>query len=56
MTGNETYHIDKIYYWNGDDIAAVFQVRDSRNDLVDQFDSYTKAERKICEILERQNA
>lgn len=56
MSSNETYHIDKIYYWDGEDIAAVFQVRDSRNELVDQFDSYTKAERKICEILERDNA
>ena len=56
MTGNETYHIDKIYYWGGDDIAVVFQVRNSRNELVDQFNSYTKAERRICELLERQNA
>ena len=34
-------HIDKVYYWNGEEVAVCFMVVD------------TKAEKKICEILER---
>ena len=52
---NENFHIDKVYYWNGDEVAVVFQVRNHLNELVDQFESYTKAERKICDMLEKSN-
>ena len=55
MPKKTAYHIDKIYYWD-DEVAVSFQVIDERGELIDQFDSYTKAERKICEILERDNA
>lgn len=50
------YHIEKIYYWNGNEVATTFKIIGFHGELIDQFDSYTKAERKICEILERDNA
>ena len=55
MTKKTAYHIDKVYYWDGE-VAVSFQVIDERGELIDQFDTYTKADRKICEILERDNA
>lgn len=55
MHSNESFHIDKVYYWSGDEVAVSFQVRNHLNELVDQFDSYTKAERRICDILEKLN-
>lgn len=50
--------IDKIYYWDDDskDVKVTFAITSEEGELMDQFDSYTKAERKICEILERDNA
>lgn len=52
-----TYHIDKIYYWDEDtkEAAVTFDVVSSRGDTLDRFDSYTKAERKIVELLEKAN-
>lgn len=55
MPSNENFHIDKVYYWSGDEVAVSFQVKNHLNELVDQFDSYTKAERRICDILEKSN-
>ena len=49
------YHIDKIYYWNGEEVAVVFKIIGSHGELIDQFDSYTKAERRICDLLEKSN-
>lgn len=53
-----TYHIDKIYYWDKDmrEVAVTFDVVSSRGDTLDRFDSYTKAERKIVELLEKANS
>lgn len=53
-----TYHIDKIYYWDADmkEVAVTFDVVSSRGDTLDRFDSYTKAERKIVELLEKANS
>lgn len=53
---SEIYHIEKVYYWNGEEVAVTFDVVSSRGDVLDRFDSYTKAERKICKILERDNS
>lgn len=52
-----TYHIDKVYYWDADmkEVAVTFDVVSSRGDALDRFDSYTKAERKIVELLEKAN-
>lgn len=49
------YHIDKVYYWNGEEVAVVFRIIGYHGELIDQFDSYTKAERKIVELIERAN-
>ena len=53
-----TYHIDKVYYWDADmkEVAVTFDVVSSRGDILDRFDSYTKAERKIVELLEKANS
>lgn len=53
-----TYHIDKVYYWDKDmrEVAVTFDVVSSRGDILDRFDSYTKAERKIVELLEKANS
>lgn len=56
MKPSETYHIEKVYYWNGDEVAVTFDVVSSKGDVLDRFDSYTKAERRIVEILERANS
>lgn len=56
MKTSETYHIDKVYYWDGDEVAVTFDVVNSKDDVLDRFDSYTKAERRIVEILERDNS
>lgn len=50
-------HIDKVYYWDLDteDVAVSFNVVDSDGAVLDCFESYTKAERKIVEILERES-
>lgn len=48
-------HIDKVYYWNGDEVAVCFMVVDKKGEVLDQFETYTKAEKKICEILEREH-
>lgn len=52
------YHIDKVYYWDKDmkEVAVTFDVVSSRGDTLDRFDSYTKAERKIVELLEKANS
>lgn len=55
MRSNSGYHIDKVYYWDGDGVAVVFQVINVAGELIDQFDSYTKAERRIVELLEKAN-
>lgn len=52
---NESFYIDKIYYWNGEEVAVAFQVKNKLGELIDQFDSYTKAERRICDLLEKSN-
>lgn len=54
MRRNIAYHIDKIYYWDGE-VAVSFQVVDDKGELIDQFESYTKAERKIVALLEKAN-
>lgn len=54
MPKTTAYHIDKIYYWDGE-VAVTFQVVDDKGELIDQFDSYTKAERKIVDLIERAN-
>ena len=54
MPRTAAYHIDKVYYWDGE-VAVSFQVIDDHGELIDQFDSYTKAERKIVELIERAN-
>lgn len=48
------YHIDKIYYLgeNGE-TAVTFRVVNDRGEAVDHFDSYTKAERRIVDLLEK---
>lgn len=53
-----TYHIDKVYYWDADmkEVAVTFDVVSSRGDTLDRFDSYTKAEKKIVELLEKANS
>lgn len=55
MHSNESFYIDKIYYWNGEEVAVAFQVKNKLGELIDQFDSYTKAERRICDLLEKSN-
>lgn len=54
MRRNTAYHIDKVYYWDGE-VAVSFQVVDDKGELIDQFDSYTKAERKIVDLIEKAN-
>ena len=54
MPRTAAYHIDKVYYWDGE-VAVSFQVIDDHGELIDQFDSYPKAERKIVELIERAN-
>lgn len=51
-------HIDKVYYWDLDagDVAVSFNVVDSDGAVLDCFESYTKAERRIVEILERESS
>lgn len=53
-----SYKIDKVYYWNfeEDEVQVSFVVINEYGEMIDNFDTYTKAERKICEILERDNA
>ena len=48
------YHIDKIYYLGEDGETSVsFRVVNERGEAVDHFDSYTKAERRIVDLLEK---
>ena len=55
MPKKTAYHIDKVYYWDGE-VAVSFQVIDERGELIDQFDTYTKAERKIVDLLTKANS
>lgn len=49
------YHIDKVYYCDGDGAAVTFKVVNEKGDVLDNFDTYTKAERRIVDLLEREN-
>lgn len=58
MNKGTALHIDKIYFWdpNEKDVAVAFQVVTDGGDVLDSFSSYTKAEQRIVELLEKANA
>lgn len=58
MSKAVAYHIDKVYFWDPDedDVAAAFKVVTDGGDVLDSFSSYTKAEQRIVELLEKANA
>lgn len=58
MSKAAAYHIDKVYFWDPDesDVAVAFKVVNDGGDVLDSFSSYTKAEQRIVELLEKQNA
>lgn len=58
MSRDTAYHIDKVYFWDPDesDVAAAFKVVTDGGDVLDSFSSYTKAEQRIVELLEKANA
>ena len=58
MSRAVAYHIDKVYFWDPDegDVAVAFKVVTDGGDVLDSFSSYTKAEQRIVELLEKANA
>lgn len=58
MSRAAAYRIDKIYFWDPDegDVAVAFKVVTDGGDVLDSFPSYTKAEQRIVELLEKANA
>lgn len=58
MNKGTALHIDKIYFWdsNEKDVAVAFQVVTADGDILDGFSSYTKAEQRIVELLEKANS
>lgn len=51
MRPDPIYHIDKVYYWEGEVVAA-FVVKDEDGEAYGWYKTYTKAERRIVELLE----
>lgn len=53
MVRMHEFSIDKVYYWDGEEVATEFQVKNIEDDVIATFNSYTKAERRIVEMLEK---